>query len=116
MKKSRENDRARLLHMLEAARHAGEFSAGMTRSSFEQNILRQYALARAVEVVGEAARNVTEEFQMARPEIAWAEITGMRNRLAHAYFDINLDVLWRAVTVEMPALVQKLEDIIDDDL
>lgn len=115
MKKSRENDRARLLHMIEAAQHAGEFSAGMTRSSLEQNILRQYALARAVEVVGEAARNVTEEFQRKYPQIAWAEIKGMRNRLAHAYFDVNLDVLWYAVTVEMPALVQQLEDIIDDD-
>ena len=115
MKKSRENDRVRLRHMLEAAQHAGEFSAGMTRSSLEHNILRQYAMARAVEVVGEAARNVTEEFQMKRPQVAWAKIKGMRNRLAHAYFDINLDVLWYAVTVEMPALVQQLKDIIDDD-
>ena len=115
MKKSRENDRVRLFHMLDAARHAGEFAVGMTRSSLEQDILRQYALARAVEVVGEAARNITDECQMKYSQVAWAEIKGMRNRLAHAYFDVNLDVLWHAVTVEMPALVQQLEDIIDDD-
>lgn len=116
MKKSRENDRARLLHTLEAAQHAGEFSAGMTRSALEQDLLRQYALARAVEVVGEAATNVTDELQANHPQVAWAQIKGMRNRLAHAYFDINLDVLWYAVTVEMPALVLQLEDIMDDKL
>jgi len=76
--------------------------------------LRQYALARAVEVVGEAASNVTDAFQATNPQIAWAQIKGMRNRLAHAYFDINLDVLWYAVTVEMPALVQQLQTIVDE--
>lgn len=114
MRKSRENDRARLLHMLEAAQHASEFSAGLTRSTLEQNLLRQYALARAVEVVGEAASNVTDEFQMRHPQVPWAKIKGMRNRLVHAYFDINLNVLWHTVTVELPALAQQLQVIMDD--
>lgn len=100
--------------MLEAAQHASEFAVGLTRSTFEHDMLRQYALARAVEVVGEAASNVTEEFQAKHPEVAWAKIKGMRIRLAHAYFDINLDVLWYTVTVEFPALVQQLQAIVDD--
>ncbi|MDE2854965.1 MAG: DUF86 domain-containing protein [Chloroflexota bacterium] len=102
--------------MLDAAQHAGEFANGLTRSTFERDLLRQYALARAVEVVGESASNVTEELQTKHPHIAWAEIKGMRNRLAHAYFDINLDVLWRAVTVELPTLEEQLQVIIDDYL
>lgn len=102
--------------MLEASQHASEFSVGLTRSRLEHNILRQYALARAVEVVGEAASNVTEEFQTKHPQVAWAKIKGMRIRLAHAYFDINLDVLWHAVTVELPALVKQLQTIVDDHL
>jgi len=105
-----------LLHMLEAAQHAGEFADGLTRSAFERDILRQYALARAVVIVGEAASNVTDELQGQHPHVAWAQIKGMRNRLAHAYFDINLDVLWRAVTVELPTLEEQLQVIIDDYL
>ena len=62
MKRCRRNDRTRILHMLEAAQHASEFAVGLIRSTFEHDTLRQYALARAVEVVGEAASNVTEEF------------------------------------------------------
>ena len=100
--------------MLEAAQHASEFAVGLTRSTFEHDTLRQYALARAVEVVGEAASNVTEEFQAKHTQVAWAKIKGMRIRLAHAYFDINLDVLWYTVTVEFPALVQQLQAIVDD--
>ena len=114
MRKSKENDRVRLLHMVEAAQHASEFADGLTRSAFERDLLRQYALARAVEVVGEAASNVTDELQEKHPHIAWAEIKGMRIRLAHAYFDINLDVLWHAVTVELPTLAGQLQVIIDD--
>ena len=114
MKKSKENDRARLLHMLEAAQHASEFTAGLTRSTLGQSLLHQYALARAVEIVGEAASNVTDELQARYPQVAWAKIRGMRNRLVHAYFEINLNVLWHTATVELPALAQQLRVIIDD--
>ncbi len=114
MKKSKENDRVRLLHMLEAAQHASEFSDGLTRASLEHNILRQYALARAIEIVGEAASNITEDFQNKHPQVASAKIKGMRIRLAHAYFDINFDVLWRAATVEMHELAQQLQAIVDE--
>ena len=115
MRKSKENDRARLLHMLEAAGRASEFSVGLDRSALEHDHLRQYALARAVEVVGEAATNVTDEFQTNNPQIAWAKLRGMRIRLAHAYFDINLDVRWRTVAVELPLLVQQLQALVDED-
>ena len=100
--------------MLDAAQHASEFAVGLTRSTFENDSLRQYALARAVEVVGEAASNVTDEFQAKHPQVAWAQLKGMRIRLAHAYFDINRDVLWRAVTVEFPVLIRQLQLIVDD--
>lgn len=95
MKKSSANDRARLMHMLDAAQKA-----------------MQFALARAVEVFGEAANNITDDFQAKHPQIAWTEIKGMRHRLAHAYFDINPDVLWVAVQDELPPLVKELQKIV----
>ena len=118
MKKSSANDRVRLLHMLDAAQKAFEFSAGLTRTVFERDHLRQFALARAVEIIGEAVNNITDDFQAKHPQIAWAEIKSMRHRLAHAYFDINLDILWVAIQDELPPLVEELQKIVpaDDEL
>ncbi len=115
MKKSSANDRVRLLHMLDAAHKAIQFASGSSRAAFERDHLRQFAIARAVEIIGEAANNITDDFQAAHPQIAWAEIKGMRNRLAHAYFDINLEILWVAVQDELPPLVEELQKIVPEN-
>ncbi len=115
MKKSSANDRIRLMHMLDAAQRAIQFVAGLKRDAFQKDDLRQFAVTRAVEIIGEAASNVTDDCQKEHPQIDWAEIKGMRNRLAHAYFDINLDVLWVAVQDEIPRLVEELQKIVPED-
>ena len=81
MKKSSNNDRVRLTHMLDAAQKAIQFSDKLTLNDLEYDELRQFALARAVEIIGETANNLTEEFKAAHPQIPWANITGMRHRL-----------------------------------
>jgi uncharacterized protein with HEPN domain len=70
------------------------------------------SLVRLVEVIGEAAGQVTKEFQAAHPEIPWPAIVGMRNRLIHAYFDIDLDRVWDTIKDDLPPLVASLEKII----
>ena len=77
--------------------------------------MRQFALARAVEIIGEAANNITDDFQAKHPQIAWAEIKSMRHRLVHAYFDFNLDILWVATQDELPPLVEDLQKIVPED-
>ena len=69
------------------------------------------SLVRLVEVIGEAAGQVSKEFQTAHPEIPWPAIVGMRNRLIHAYFDIDLDRVWDTVKDDLPPLVASLEKI-----
>ena len=67
-----------------------------------------FALARCVEIVGEAASRLSTEAQASTPAIPWPAIVGMRNRLIHAYFDVDTEIVWKTVTEELPALATQL--------
>ena len=67
------------------------------------------SLVRLLEIIGEASRGISEEIRLAHPEIAWKKMTGMRDRLIHGYFDVNLDVVWETVTQDIPPLIAQLE-------
>jgi uncharacterized protein with HEPN domain len=75
------------------------------------------AVVKDIEIIGEAAARISEEAQEAYPQIPWVDIVGMRNRLTHAYFDINLDIVWDTVTANLPPLITELEKILfpEDD-
>jgi uncharacterized protein with HEPN domain len=94
--------------MVEAAQKALAFSKGRGRADLETDEMLRFALVKLVEIVGEAAKQVTDETRSAYPEVAWAEAARMRDRLVHHYFDINLDVLWSTVTEDLPALLHGL--------
>ena len=105
----RDEDRIRIGHMIEAAEDALGFVAGRTRSDLDTNRMLLFALVRAVEIIGEAANKVSDETRSASADIPWKAIIGMRNRLVHAYFDIDADILWVAVSVEIPALLAQVK-------
>jgi uncharacterized protein with HEPN domain len=95
--------------MLESAKTAVQLSAGETQASLTTDIKLSLALVRLIEIVGEAANNVSLEKQAELSEIPWRQIVGMRNRIVHAYFDVDLDVVWHTVTEELPLLIAVLE-------
>jgi uncharacterized protein with HEPN domain len=66
-----------------------------------------------VEIVGEAAAPVGEDTRLRYPELPWADMVGMRNRLVHAYFDVDLALLWTTVTSDLPELIRILEQLLD---
>ncbi len=68
------------------------------------------ALVKGIEIVGEAVARMTEKTRLSRPDIPWEPIVGMRNRLVHAHFDINLDILWQTVQQDLPKLITLLEE------
>ncbi len=103
------SDRTRVHHMLDALREAIQFSEGRARSDLDSDRMLMLALTRLIEIVGEAAKNVSERTRALTPEIPWREIGGSRNRLAHGYFDVNLDIVWHIVAVDFPALEPELE-------
>ena len=105
----RDEDLTRLRHMIQSAEAALRFVAGRTRPDLETDEMLLFAVVRAVEVLGEAASKVTSETRAAHGDIPWSAIVGMRNRLVHAYFEIDLDVVWTAATTEIPALLPRLQ-------
>ena len=106
------NDHVRLRHMLDAATEAQFFAQNNTRSSLDTDRKLVLALVKSIEIVGEAATKVTNKCRKDLPQIPWPNIIGMRNRLIHAYFDINLDILWKTVTEDLPPLIAELEKIV----
>lgn len=103
------DDKSFLLDMLVAARDAIAYSEGLSYADFERNREKQRAIFNAVQEIGEAASRVTPEFWNANPSIPWRKIVGMRNRLVHAYFDIELDFVWDTVRNDLPALTARIE-------
>lgn len=75
----------------------------------------RFALVRAIEIFGEAASKVSADTQRAHSSIPWKPIVGMRNRLVHAYFDIDTDILWVAAVEEIPALLPRLQALASQD-
>ncbi len=108
----RTDDLVRVRHMLDAAQRALEFSAGANRNALDEDEKLTLSLVRLLEVIGEAANNVSDDFQEKFPEIPWCQIGATRNRLIHGYFDVDLDVVWEIISVDLPNLVPQLEKII----
>ncbi|MDB9515250.1 DUF86 domain-containing protein [Kamptonema animale CS-326] len=109
-----DND-TRLRHILDAAREAVLFAQDKTRSDLNTNRMLTLSLVKCIEIVGEAAANITRERQDELPQIPWPQIIGMRNRLIHAYFEVNLDIVWDVVTDNLPPLITELEKIIPSE-
>jgi uncharacterized protein with HEPN domain len=107
-----QNDLIRVRHMLAAAKEAMEFAAGKTRKDLEKDRLHMLAIIKSIEIIGEAASKVTETFKTDNISIPWNDIINMRNRLIHAYFDVNLDIIWQTVNIDIPDLIRALEEII----
>lgn len=103
-----DDDRIRILHMIDAAQAVEQFIRGKKREDLDVDRLLLFAVLRAIEVIGEAASKVTDETQAAMPSIPWASIIGMRNRLIHGYFDIDANVVWRTASEEIPSLHRTL--------
>lgn len=104
-------DRIRWQHMIEAAEDAIRFVSGRARADLDHDRMLLFAVVRAIEIIGEAASRISPETRAAHAGIPWPAIIGMRNRLVHAYFEIDTSVVWIAVTQEVPALLVQLESV-----
>jgi uncharacterized protein with HEPN domain len=102
-----------LRDMLENAEKALSFVEGMNYDEFEADDKAIYAVIRAFEIIGEAARQIPESTQKANPAIPWREITGMRNKLTHEYFGVNTKVVWRTVHEDLPVIIPLLRKMLE---
>ncbi len=101
--------------MLDWALEALEQANGETRASLERDRRLQLALMHVLATVGEAASKVTAKCRRANPQIPWAKIVGMRNRLIHNYREVVLQVVWDTVVADIPHLISELQRILEDE-
>ncbi|MCX7926382.1 MAG: DUF86 domain-containing protein [Fimbriimonadales bacterium] len=108
------DDRVRLQHMLDAARDAVEFMRGRSRADLDNDRQLTLAVVKAIEIIGEAAYRVSEQMRLQYPQIPWVDIIGMRHRLVHGYYDIDLDVVWSTIQHDLQPLISDLEVILQN--
>ena len=98
-------DRLFLGHMLDTLDRIGELVARTDKAAFDRDWMIQSALMRELEVLGEAAGRLSPAFVTGHPEIPWREITGIRHKLIHDYFEVDAEVVWRTATENVPAVL-----------
>ena len=86
------------------------------RSDLDHDRLLLHGLVRNVEIMGEAASRITDDLKDLEHEIPWLDIVGMRNRLIHAYFDVDPDIIWNTVVQDLPTLVTMLRQVLRVEL
>jgi uncharacterized protein with HEPN domain len=109
------NDIVRLRHILDAALEAVAFSQGRKREDLDNDRMLSLSRVRLLEITGEAARSVSPAGRDAYPKVVWKKMVGMRDRLIHGYFDVNLDVIGETVTEDLPPLIVQLENILSSE-
>src|SRR5437764_598473 len=103
-------DEAWLRDLVEAAQKAIAFCEGRTRADLDSDEMLRLALTKLVEIVGEAAKLVSEPTRQRYPNVPWRAASRMRDRLVHHYFAIDLDILWSTITNDLPAMLEALGD------
>lgn len=107
-----ERDPALLLDMLNAARGVVEFAEGKSYADYDADLKFRCATERLIEIIGEAARGVSQTLKAQHPEIPWSGIIAQRNVLAHEYGQIKNDRIWDIIRTHLPELIQNLEPLI----
>lgn len=97
--------------MVKFAERVISYSQGLSREEFESNSLNFDAIARNIELIGEAATHIPEEVRASNPDIPWRQIIATRNQLIHGYLGIDNDVLWSIVQEDIPSLLKKSQKL-----
>jgi uncharacterized protein with HEPN domain len=99
-------------HMLDAIDRIGQYIHGVTEDAFFSDSMLQDAVVRQLEILGEAAGRISAATCRTAPSIPWAEVTGMRHRLIHGYFEVDTAMVWQVATLDLVELMPKVEGLL----
>jgi uncharacterized protein with HEPN domain len=103
-----------LRHIRDEAQYILRTTAGLSKEQFVNDETLKRAVVRSLEVMGEAAKQVPEDFRDQHPAISWRAISGMRDRLIHGYLAVNYNIVWETVTIKVPELSNQLRGLLDE--
>ena len=109
---STKKDEAYLRHILDAISDIKRFMKGLTKEEFLGNKEKQYAVLRALEIIGEATKNLNKEIKAKHSKVHWRDIAGMRDKLIHEYFGVKLDLVWETVNKNLPELEKQIHEML----
>jgi uncharacterized protein with HEPN domain len=110
----KKDNRLYLIDMLGAINSIGEYTKGVTRAGFEKNKMMRDAVIRQLEIIGESAARITNEFKKENPKFPLKEAIGMRNVLIHEYDEVNISQVWETIKKDLPALKKKIDLFVND--
>ncbi|OFX10692.1 MAG: hypothetical protein A2516_03020 [Alphaproteobacteria bacterium RIFOXYD12_FULL_60_8] len=102
--------RIRRSDIIEACERAMGYVKDVDFTAFQADAMRQDAVVRCIEIIGEAARHMPEDARALFPDVSWEDVVGMRNLLAHEYFGVDLTIVWTTVQEDLPALARSLRE------
>ena len=109
--KEKIGDKARLQHILDAIQEIESYTDKADLSVFQSNSMMLYASVKQLEIIGEAAKNLSEDFKNLCKEIPWSEISGLRNILVHEYFGVDKKIIWQIIQDDIPFFKKKLSEL-----
>ena len=110
--REKNKDKARLLHIIEAIDNIFEFTNNKTFETYRQNKMLRFAIIKNLEIIGEAAYLLTNEFKKEYSEIEWHALIGMRHVLVHGYYQIRDEIVWVTIETDLPPLREKVQLIL----
>jgi len=100
--------------VIDAIDKTQKFTEGLTYDIFMEDAKTAFAVVRALEIIGEAVKNIPEFLRAKYPEIPWKEMAGMRDKLIHEYFGVKYEIVWDTVKIEIPDLKEKFEKVFEE--
>ena len=103
-----------LQHIMESIERIEDYTQGISKEDFMENLQLQDAVIRRLEIIREAVKNIPQDFREKYPDIPWKQIAGMRDVLIHGYLGVDLDLVWKVVEKDIPELKERIRRILDE--